>query len=64
MCLSRLTEHESQWKQYINKTNDEEVLVADTVIAAAFLTYCGGFDIDLRYGVCCIYAPLICHSFS
>jgi hypothetical protein len=49
--LSRLSEHESQWKQFISATADEEALVADAVIVSAFLTYCGGLDVDLRYDV-------------
>lgn len=46
---SRLKQRESRWKQYINSTSDREAVVADAVVAAAFITYCGGLDADLRY---------------
>lgn len=40
---------ERKWKAYVDEYTSSEILLANCVAAAAFLTYCGAMGVDRRF---------------
>ena len=40
---------EREWKAYVDEYTSSEILLANCVAAAAFLTYCGAMGVDRRF---------------
>lgn len=46
--LQSLKDMEREWKAYVDEYTSSEILLANCVAAAAFLTYCGAMGVDRR----------------
>ncbi|XP_068697910.1 dynein axonemal heavy chain 8-like [Montipora foliosa] len=46
--LQSLKYMEREWKAYVEEYNSSEILLANCIAAAAFLTYCGAMGVDRR----------------
>ena len=44
-----LKDMEREWKAYVDEYTSSEILLANCVAAAAFLTYCGAMGVDRRF---------------
>jgi len=49
VACSSLRPQEGEWKQHVKDHDCNELLLANCVSAAAFLTYCGPHNMDTRW---------------
>ncbi|XP_071504103.1 dynein axonemal heavy chain 5-like [Diadema antillarum] len=44
-----LQQEKERWQTYVDENSDNECLLSNCIVAAAFLTYCGGMTTDSRH---------------